>query len=60
MSKPSTKASFSNLGVVHPSNKTPLAPAKAPALIKLRMCVGRDKTVLDSCATAYGNNNKIL
>ena len=60
MSKPSTKASFNNLGFVNPSNKTPLAPAKAPALIKLRICVGIDKTVLANCEIAFGNNKRFL
>ena len=49
MSIPSAKAFANSLGLVNPSNKIPLAPAKAPALIKLRMCVGIDNTVLANC-----------
>ena len=60
MSIPSAKAFANSLGLVNPSNKIPLAPAKAPALIKLRMCVGIDNTVLANCEIAFGNNNKLL
>ena len=31
-----------------------MAPAKAPALIKLRMCVTGDKIVLATCEAAFG------
>ena len=48
------------LGSSNPSVNIPLAAANAPALIKLRKCVGIDKTVLANWAVAFGNNTKFL
>ena len=46
MFQPFLKELPSNLGFNSPSNNIPFADANAPALIKLRKCVGIDKTVL--------------
>ena len=54
---PSANAFATNAGF---SNNIPLAPEKAPALKKLRKCVGIDNTVFASCDIAFGNNNKFL
>ena len=60
VSTPSANALFNKPGLVNPSNNIPLAPANAPALKKLRKCVGIDKTVFANCDTPFGNNNKFL
>jgi hypothetical protein len=57
---PCWKASFNNFGLVNPSNNIPLAPAKAPALIKFLMCVGIEKIVLAICEIPLGNKSKFL
>ena len=44
----------------YPGAKIPFAPAKAPALIKLRTCVIGDNIVFATCETALGKRIIIL
>ena len=57
---PSANAFLNKFGWVKPSNNIPFAPANAPALKKLRKCVGIDKTVLATCDIPFGNNKRFL
>ena len=54
---PSLNAFAKSFGLV---NKTPFAPAKAPALIKFLMWVGIDKTVLANWDAPLGINKRFL